>query len=112
MRRGEIWWSQLPRPIGSEPGLRRPMLVVQADDFNVSRIGTVLAVVITSTLKLADAPGNVLLPRKTSRLPKDSVANVSQVVTLDKSFLSKRVGRLGPALMEQVDEGLRLALAL
>ena len=112
MQRGEIWWATLPEPVGSEPGYRRPVLIVQSDDFNRSRIATVIAVVITSNLRLAQAPGNVWLPCKVTGLPKDSVANVSQVVTIDKSFLTERVGCLSTSLLAQVEAGLRLALSL
>ena len=112
IRRGEIWWASLPEPTASEPGYRRPVLVVQSDDFNRSRIATIIAVVITSNLKLAQAPGNVLLPSKATGLVRDSVANVSQVITVDKSFLTERVGTLPPYLLEQVEGGLRLALSL
>ncbi len=112
IRRGEIWWASLPEPIASEPGYRRPVLVVQSDDFNRSRIATVIVVVITSNLKLAQAPGNVLLPRGVTGLPKDSVANISQVITIDKGFLTERVGTLPPYLLEQVEVGLRLVLSL
>jgi mRNA interferase MazF len=83
VQRGEIWWANLPEPTGSEPGFRRPVLVVQSDEFNQSRIATVIAVVLTSNLKLAQAPGNVLLPSKATHLSKDSVANISQVITVD-----------------------------
>jgi len=112
IRRGEIWWASLPEPTASEPGYRRPVLVVQSDDFNRSRIATIIAVVITSNLKLAQAPGNVLLPSKATGLVRDSVANVSQVITVDKSFLTERVGTLPPYLLEQVEGGLRLVLSL
>ena len=112
IQRAEIWWASLPEPTASEPGYRRPVLVVQSDDFNRSRIATVIAVVLTSNLKLAQAPGNVLLPRKATGLVKDSVANVSQVITIDRSFLTERVGALPPHLLEQVEDGLRLALSL
>ncbi len=112
MHRGEIWWATLPEPIGSEPGYRRPILIVQDDAFNRSRIQTVIVVVITSTVELAKAPGNVLLPRKATGLPRESVANVSQVITVDKSFLTERVSSLPDDLLEQVDAGLRLVLCL
>jgi mRNA interferase MazF len=102
----------LPEPTASEPGYRRPVLVMQSDDFNQSRIATVIAVVITSNLKLAQAPGNVLLPHLATSLTKDSVANVSQVITVDKSFLTERVGSLPSYLLEQVEGGLRLVLSL
>jgi mRNA interferase MazF len=112
MLRGEIWWATLPRPVGSEPGYRRPVLIIQSNDFTQSRIATVIVVVITSNTKLAQAPGNVFLPRNMTGLPKDSVANVSQVVTIDKNLLTERVGVLTPDLFEQVEDGLRLVMAL
>ena len=112
IRRGDIWWASLPEPIASEPGYSRPVLVAQSDDFNRSRIETVVAVVITSNLRLAQAPGNVLLPRTATGLTRDSVANVSQVITIDKRFLTERVGALPLHLLEQVESGLRLALSL
>jgi len=112
IQRGEIWWASLPNPSGSQPGFRRPLLIVQSNEFNRSRISTVLAVAITSNLRLAEAPGNVLLPAKNTGLTKDSVANVSQVITVDKSFLAERIGRLKPQQIEIVDNGLRLAMSL
>ena len=102
----------MPDPVGSGPGYRRPYLIVSAGSFNQSHINTVIAVVITSNLRLADAPGNVRLPSRSTGLSKPSVANVSQVITIDKSFLTERVGRVPPVSMSDVDEGLRLALAL
>lgn len=112
MQRGEIWWADLPPPHGSEPGYRRPVLVLQHDDFNNSRIATVIGVVLTSNLRLQAAPGNVLLRQRDSGLPKDSVANVSQVVTLDKSALSERVASLSTAKLKQIENGVRLVLGL
>ena len=112
MRRGEIWWAELPRPAGSEPGYRRPLLIVSSDAFNRSRIRTVLAVAITGNLGLADAPGNVRLRRSVSGLPRPSVVNVSQIATADRAFLAARAGRLPGAVMRRVDEGLRMALGL
>lgn len=112
MQRGEIWWAGLPAPHGSEPGYRRPVLVVQQNDFNQSRISTVIAVVLTSNLRLAEAPGNVLLKTKWTTLPKDSVANVSQIITLDKSSLTECVASLPQQKMSEVDNGLRLVLNL
>jgi mRNA interferase MazF len=112
VQRGEVWWAELDEPLGSEPGYRRPVLVVQNDAFNRSRIATIIAIVLTSNLRLLDAPGNVLVPARASGLEKDSVANVSQVVKVDRDRLVKRVGRLETALMRDVDQGLRLALAL
>ncbi|HLD13650.1 MAG TPA: type II toxin-antitoxin system PemK/MazF family toxin [Burkholderiales bacterium] len=112
MRRGEIWWASLPDPVGSGPGFRRPLLIVSANSFNASRINTVTAAVITSNLRLADAPGNVRLPVRGTGLTTPSVVNVSQLITVDKSFLTKKIGRLMPRLLNTVDEGLRLALSL
>ncbi len=112
MQRGEIWWASLREPFGSEPGFRRPVLIVQDDAFNRSRIQTVIVIAITTNLELAKAPGNVLLPTRGTSLPRDSVANVSQLITIDKSFLSERVGSLPLDFQEQVDAGLRLILYL
>lgn len=112
MNRGEVWWAELPEPAGSEPGFRRPVLVVQSDEFNSSRIGTTVAAAITSNLALAAAPGNVGLPRRDTGLPRDSVVNVSQLTTLDKTFLTARVGRITDVLLRQVEDGMRLVLDL
>ena len=112
IERGQIWWANLAEPEGSEPGFRRPVLVVSSDAFNRSRIRTVIAVVLTANLRLVDAPGNVLVPVKTSGLPKDSVANVSQVVTLDKEALTELAGRIRGTLLSDVSAGLRLVLQL
>lgn len=112
MKRGEIWWASLPKPRGSGPGFRRPVLIVQSDAFNASRIQTVIVAVITSNLHLAEAPGNVGLPRRKSGLPRDSVVNVSQLLTIDRSVLSKRLAGLSPARMEAVESGIRLVLDL
>ncbi|MBD0318973.1 MAG: type II toxin-antitoxin system PemK/MazF family toxin [Gemmatimonadetes bacterium] len=112
VRRGEVWWADLDEPRGSEPGYRRPLLIVQADAFNRSRIDTVLAVVLTGNLRLVDAPGNVLVPAKSVGLPKDSVANVSQLVTVDREFLDRQIGRVPQRVMAAVDAGLKLVLGL
>ncbi|MEA1923390.1 MAG: type II toxin-antitoxin system PemK/MazF family toxin [Pseudomonadota bacterium] len=112
MKRGEIWWAEIPDPEGSSPGYRRPMLIVQANEFNKSKINTVIAAVITTNIRLADAPGNILLSRKKSKLPKDSVINISQIVTVDKSFLTEKITALSPELIVRVDEGMRLVLQL
>jgi mRNA interferase MazF len=112
MHRGEIWWANLPDPVGSEPGYRRPVLVVQDDTFNQSCIHTIVVVVITSNTQLAEAPGNVLLPREVSGLSRNSVANVSQILTVDKTFLTERIGSLPDYLQEEIDEGLRMVLYL
>ena len=110
MERGEIWWADLGTPGGSTPGVRRPLLIVQSDAFNRSRIATTIAVAISSNVRLADAPGNVLMPANESGLPKDSVANVSQVITIDKAVLTTRVGKLPPRFIRAVTEGLKLVL--
>ena len=112
MQRGEIWWTELPDPISSEPGYRRPLLIVQSDEFTRSRIQTVVGVVMTTNLRLAAAPGNVLVAADETGLPKDSVINVSQIVTADKRFLTDRAGKLSNRTMSIVEEGLRLVLAL
>jgi mRNA interferase MazF len=112
IERGEVWWAELDEPAGSGPGYRRPVLVVQADSFNRSRLQTTIAVVLTSNLRLVDAPGNVLVSKAASGLPKDSVANVSQVVTLDRDVLTERSGKLPARLLAAVDAGLKLVLDL
>lgn len=112
MQRGEIRWASLPPPLGSGPGYRRPVVVVQADTFTDSAIGTVTVVPLTSNLRLAAAPGNVRIPRRVSGLARASVVNVSQVLTVDRSVLTERAGRLPPGVVAQVDAGLRLALDL
>jgi mRNA interferase MazF len=112
VRRGEIWWASLPDPIGSGPGFRRPVLIIQADEFNASKIKTVIIAIITSNTKLAEAPGNVRLSARASTLRRDSVVNVSQLLTIDRSLLMQRVARLPAALVDNVDEGLRRALGL
>lgn len=112
MRRGEIWWASLPAPQGSGPGYRRPIVIVQSDQFNESRISTVVISIITSNLRLAAAPGNLLLDRYESGLPRDSVLNLSQVLTVDKSFLTERVGILSARNIAAMDAGLKLVLDL
>ena len=112
MERGQVWWADLGEPARSEPGFRRPVLIVQSDAFNRSRLRTVLAVVLTSNVRLVDAPGNVLIPAKAAGLPKDSVANVSRVITVDRDFLTEPAGRLRGELLKDVENGLRLVLAL
>jgi mRNA interferase MazF len=112
IERGDLWWADLGEPEGAEPGFRRPVLIVQAEAFNRSRLQTVIAVVLTSNLRLVDAPGNVLMPAKATGLPKDSVANVSQVITIDRDFLTEKAGRLRGQRLKDVDGGLRLVLAL
>ena len=112
MRRGEIWWADLPQPAGSEPGYHRPVLIVQSDRFNRSGIRTFIFVSLTTDLQHAEAPGNVYLSRQETGLPKDSIANVTQLMTADKAFLIERVGSLPAELLERVETGLRLVLSL
>src|SRR3972149_6243957 len=103
IERGEIWWASIPKPRGSGPGYSRPLLIVQSDDFNRSRISTVIAVVVTSNTQLAAAPGNVLLSRKSAGLPKESVANVSQLITVDKAFLTKKIRKIAKRELAAVE---------
>ena len=112
IRRGSICWADLGERRGSRPAKRRPVLVIQADPFNKSRLNTTLAAVITSHTGLAAMPGNVFLPAASSGLPKDSVVNVTALVTLDKTDLDDETGQLPPALMSRVDRGLRRVLGL
>jgi mRNA interferase MazF len=112
MERGTVWWAQLPDPIASETGFRRPVIIIQSNAFNRSRIRTVVAVVLTSNRRLAEAPGNVLVPATGSGLQKDSVANVSQIITLDRTFLTEPCGRMPSRIMKAVDDGIRLVLSL
>ena len=107
---GEVWWAELGLPRRSEPGFRRPVVVVQGDALNRSRIATVVCVPLTSNLAWAEAPGNVLLSAAATGLPKDSVANVSQVVTLDKSVLTDRVGKISKAKTELLLSGIDVVL--
>jgi mRNA interferase MazF len=112
MYRGDIWWANLPEPVTSKPGYNRPVLVIQDDTFTQSLINTVIVLIITSNLQLAAAPGNILLPKAASGLPKDSVANVSQILTLDKIFLVERIGAIPDYLQKEIDEGIRTILYL
>ena len=107
---GEIWWADLGEPVGSAPGFRRPVLIVQGDALNRSRIATVVCVPLTSNLRWAGAPGNVALFERDTGLPKESVANVSQVVTLDKSALSEKVGRVPAGKLGLVFTGIDIVL--
>ena len=112
MKRGEIWWASLSEPVGAGPGLRRPVVIVQSNPFNDSRIATAVVAVITSNLNLADAPGNVRIARAESGLAKPSVVNVSQVLTVDRDLLTQRVRALPGRTVSRIDDGLRLVLAL
>jgi mRNA interferase MazF len=112
MKRGEVWWATLPTPAGSGPGFRRPVLIIQANPYNQSRIATVIVAVVTSNLSLAEAPGNVRVGKADSGLAKPSVVNVSQLFTVDRALLAERVRALPADAMQRVDDGLRLALEL
>lgn len=112
IQRGSIWWADLGETRGSRPAKRRPVLVIQSGPFNVSRLNTTIAAVITSNTGLAAMPGNVFLPAASSGLPKDSVVNVTALVTLDKTDLDTETGQLPASLMSDVDRGLRRVLGL
>jgi mRNA interferase MazF len=107
---GEVWWAELPDPVGAGPGFRRPVIVMQGDHLNRSRIATVVCVPLTSNLLWASAPGNTLIPAKAAGLPKDSVANPSQIVTIDRDLLSERAAKLTPKHLAQVMHGLDVIL--
>lgn len=107
---GDVWWADLPEPAGSGPGFRRPVVVVQGDTFNLSALQTAVCVALTSNIRWAEAPGNVLLTARTTGLPRASVANVSQVVTLDRTFLTERVGRLSRPKLELLLNGIEIML--
>lgn len=111
MHRGEIRRASPGEPEGSEPGYRRPVLIVQSDEFNRSRINTVIVAVLTSTVALAQAPGNVLLKARYAGLAKDSVVHVSQVITIDRQCLTEKVKKVESSTMAEIDNGLQLVLA-
>lgn len=112
IHRGEVWWADLGTPRGSEPGYVRPVLVIGDDRYNASRLRTVTIVVISTNTRLAALPGNVSVPNVVSGLPCDSIVDVTQVATIDRQALTERVGQLPDWVIEQVGDGLRLALAL
>lgn len=112
MKRGELWWASLPTPAGSGPGFRRPVLVLQSNPFNESKISTVIVAVVTSNLALAEAPGNVRLGKSDSGLAKPSVVNVSQILTLDRVLLTERVRSVSATALSRVNEGLKLVLGI
>lgn len=107
---GDVFWSEMPDPIGSGPGFRRPVVVIQGDALNASRIGTVVVVPLTSNLQWADAPGNLLLESDSTHLPVDSVTNVSQIVAIDRELLTKRVGHLARDAVEVIHDGIDVIL--
>jgi mRNA interferase MazF len=110
VKRGEIWWASMGEPRGSEPGYNRPVIIVSSNEFNQSLIQTVIVVIVTSNLRLVDAPGNFKITKKQSNLNKDSVVNVSQLITLDKTFLTEQVGKLNSKNISYLNEGVRLVL--
>lgn len=112
IRRGEVWWADLEDPRGSEPGSSRPVVIVQADSFNRSAIRTVIAVTLSTNPALAEMPGNVRIQATASGLPRDSVANVTQIVTIDRAFLRDRVSKLPKRILSEIDSGLLLVLSL
>lgn len=112
MLRGEIWWAELPDPAGAGPGYRRPVVVVSSDQFNPTRIATVVVVPLSSNLSLAEAPGNVLLHAEETMLPRQGVAVVSQIIAVDKHLLQERVTDLPANLVALIDQGLRIVLDL
>ncbi|HEX6681413.1 MAG TPA: type II toxin-antitoxin system PemK/MazF family toxin [Candidatus Limnocylindrales bacterium] len=112
IRRGAILWADLGEPRGSKPAKRRPVLVIQNDSFNASRLATVLTAIVTSNTTLATMPGNVFLPAVATGLPKDSVVNVTALVTLNKTDLTDLVGRVPEHLMRDVDQGLRKMMSI
>ena len=106
----EVWWAELPEPAGSGPGFRRPVVVVQGNPLNRSRVATVVCVPLTSNLVWADAPGNTTLRANITGLSKDSVANASQIISIDRAFLVERVGRVPPKLFAQILHGIDIVL--
>ena len=110
MIRGEVWWADLGIPVGREPGFRRPVVIIQDDAFNRSRINTTIVTVITSNLNLSDAPGNVYLESNETGLPKDGVVNISQIVTIDKQRLMEKVCMLPPSSMSEIEYGIKTVL--
>jgi len=112
IERGQIWWADLPEPRASSPGYQHPVVIIQSDDFNETKLNTVIGAVITSNLDLAEMPGNVLLKKEQTELPKDSVVNVTQIITVDKTELLEYIGTISERKMEQIEKGLRLILSL
>ena len=112
MNRGEIWWASMREPTGSEPGHHRPVIIVSSNEFNQSLIQTVIVAVVTSNLRLVDAPGNFKITKKHSGLSKDSVVNVSQLITLDKTFLTGQIGKLNSKNINFMNEGIKLVLSV
>lgn len=112
MKRGEIWWVDLAEPRGSEPGYRRPGVVISSNAFNDSRLRTIIMALLTTNMRLAELPGNLMIPPKGTGLARPSVVNVTQLATVDRDDLVEQIGRVPPAIMARIDEGLRLVLNL
>ncbi len=112
MKRGEVWWAALPTPTGSGPGFRRPVVIIQANAFNDSRIETVIVATVTSQLARESLPGNVRLSKSDSGLSKASVVNISQIITIDRTMLVKKANKLTPQTIAKIDEGLRIVLSI
>ena len=112
IERGEIWWSELPEPVGSGPGFDRAVLIIQSEFFNESSMNTVIVATITTNLELAEMPGNIRLTQRISGLPKESVVNITQLFTIDRRLLKEHVGTLASRKMDQVDSGLKFVLSL
>lgn len=112
MKRGELWWATLGTPRGSEPGYKRPVVIISANAYNQSQINTVIVATITSNMRLANAPGNISLAKRDSDLPQESVINISQLTTVDKSFLLEKISRLPDRKLRLLNENLRTSLAL
>ena len=112
MKKGDIWWASLDEPIGSEPGYRRPVVIISSNDFNRSQIRTVIVAIITSNLRLAEAPGNFKLSKKSTGTDRDSVVNISQLMTLDKTFLTEHIGKLSSKQLNFLDDSIKLVLSL
>ena len=112
MKRGEIWWASMGEPRGSEPGYRRPVVITSANEFNQSFIQTVIVATITSNLRLADAPGNFKITKTKYGLTRNSVVNVSQLLTLDKSFLTEQIGKLTTKQVNSLNKGIKLVLGM
>ena len=112
MMRGEIWWADFGLPFGSEPGFRRPVLIIQDDAFNKSKINTVIVIPLTSNLMLEKAPGNVYLEKEESNLSKDSIIVISQIGVLDKNRLIEKVAKINRGVMEEVGQGIKLVLGI
>ena len=112
MKKGEIWWASLEDPRGSEPGFKRPVVIVSSNEFNASKIKTIIAAVVTSNLRLSQAPGNFELPTKSSGLSRASIVNISQIITIDKLFLMSKVGKLTNKQIILLNDGLKLVMAI